>query len=112
MEIETIQADEKSVEQVIKEPEPVKVLVPIEKFVSKPRISPVKAVEDQKPLHAPQFKKNKTYKYCIYPGNYPAQLRNLMKARGNWTEVDQDNAIDDAQFIFRPVNFGPSVSIC
>jgi len=34
-----------------------------------------------------------------------------MKARGNWTEVDQDSAIEEAQFIFRPVNFGPSVSI-
>jgi hypothetical protein len=53
MENETILADEKSVECVMKEPEPVKVLVPIEKFVSKPRISPVKVVEDQKPLHAP-----------------------------------------------------------
>ena len=30
----------------MKEPDPIKVLVPIEKFVSKPRISPVKAVED------------------------------------------------------------------
>jgi hypothetical protein len=34
-----------------------------------------------------------------------------MKARGNWTEVSEDDAVEQANFIFRPVNFGHSVSI-
>ena len=69
---------EKSVEQVIKE-EPIKVLIPIEKFIcpSKIKSSPVK-VEEQKPVHSPTYKNNKTYKYCVYPGNYPANLRQVM----------------------------------
>ena len=34
IENETIHADEKSVENAIKDPEPIKVIVPIEKFIS------------------------------------------------------------------------------
>ena len=31
-----------------------------------------------------------------------------MRARGNWTEVEVDEAIEVCHFIFRPVNFGYS----
>jgi hypothetical protein len=66
--------------------------------------------DEQKPIQVPLYKQNRIYKYCVYPGNYPANLRKVMNARGNWVEVDQENATDQANFIFRPVNFGPSVS--
>lgn len=41
-------------------------------------------------------------------GNYPKTLINAIRARGNWSEVNDDDAIDMAHFLFRPVNFGPS----
>jgi len=41
-------------------------------------------------------------------GNYPKTLINVMQARGNWQEISDDDAINNANFIFRPVNFGPS----
>ena len=31
-----------------------------------------------------------------------------MKSRGNWVEVEQEEAIDHSHFLFRPVNFGHS----
>ena len=40
------------------------------------------------------------------PGNYPATLRAVMNARGNWQEVPQDDAIEQCNFVFRPVNYG------
>jgi hypothetical protein len=88
----------------------MKVQIPIQKFVMSPKSkSPVKS-EEPKPVHSPAYKNNRQYKYCVYPGNYPANLRKVMNDRGNWQEVDQETAIDVAHFIFRPVNFGQPVS--
>ena len=39
-------------------------------------------------------------------GNYPAALRKVMNERGNWTEIESDDAIDQANFLYRPVNYG------
>lgn len=41
-------------------------------------------------------------------GNYPATLRKVMQDRKNWTEVQPEDAIDNCNFLFRPVNFGYS----
>jgi hypothetical protein len=41
-------------------------------------------------------------------GNYPRTLIDTLRARGNWTEIDSDDAIDQSNFLFRPVNFGHS----
>ena len=64
----------------------------------------------EKPVATPKYKSNKSYKFCVYKGNYPATLRGVMKARGNWTEVSEDDACEQANFMFRPVNFGHPVS--
>jgi len=50
--------------------------------------------DNDKKVVSPRYKNNKTYKFCVYSGNYPATLRGAMKARGNWVEVSQDEACD------------------
>jgi hypothetical protein len=42
---------------------------------------------DSLPIAAPKYKNNKNFKFCVYPGNYPQSLRQVMKERGNWIEV-------------------------
>lgn len=56
----------------------------------------------------PKYRKNRCYKFCVMAGNYPKTLINTLRARGNWTEVSDEDAIDHAHFLFRPVNFGHS----
>lgn len=56
----------------------------------------------------PKYKKSRVNKYCVMAGNYPATLKAVMRARGNWSEIADDDAIEMAHFLFRPVNFGPS----
>ena len=41
-------------------------------------------------------------------GNYPKTFIAVLRARGNWAEVCPEDAIDVANFLFRPVNFGLS----
>ena len=73
---------------------------------------------------ASSFSNNQTYFFCVMPGNYPASMRTVMTKRGNWQEVrihhkviiseqvSQEEALDQCQYIWRPVNFGFSVSLC
>lgn len=47
-----------------------------------------------------------TYKYSVFKGNYPNQIRKAMARRKNWDEIDNEVAIDEAHFIWRAVNYG------
>jgi hypothetical protein len=45
----------------------------------------------------------------VLTGNYPQTIREMLKARGNWTEVeDEVEAIDSSHFMWRPCNYGSS----
>jgi hypothetical protein len=46
------------------------------------------------------------FKYLVLPGNFPNHIRQQIKARGNWEEVDNESdAIEYAHFIWRPTNY-------
>ena len=42
----------------------------------------------------PKYKNTKNYKFCVIAGNYPAALRKVMIERGNWAEIESEDAID------------------
>lgn len=56
---------------------------------------------------APKYSKSRIYKFCVMAGNYPKTLVHALKSRGNWSEISDEDAIDLAHFLFRPVNYGP-----
>ena len=66
-----------------------------EKWVEKPTPSSHKSVKNDigynstppEPEKPKRYPNDKTYKYCVFPGNYPATLRKVMESRQNWAEV-------------------------
>ena len=47
------------------------------------------------------------YKYIVLSGNYPQSVREVMKKRGNWTEIeDEAEALEKAHLMWRPCNYG------
>ena len=49
------------------------------------------------------------FKFIVLSGNYPSTPRNMMNARSNWKELeDEDEAIETAHMMWRPVNYGIS----
>lgn len=45
--------------------------------------------------------------YAVGRGNYPQQIVKQMEARGNWKQIPEEEAIENADFYWRPINFGP-----
>jgi hypothetical protein len=45
--------------------------------------------------------------YAVVPGNYPHHIIQAMEARGNWRQISEDIAVEEADFFWRPYNFGP-----
>ena len=42
----------------------------------------------------PVLKNNKTFNFSVGKGNYPNHIINGFLARGNWKQIDEDNAIE------------------
>ena len=70
-----------------------------------------------KPLYA----KGRVYKFSVYPENNPQVIREALLKRGNWKEVmplafqnsqiENDEAFEDAHFVWRPVGLSSAVSL-
>ena len=113
-------APEESVLEVItdiqetQEVSPIKFVSPSKKATFLGRINPShhdvnwKEEDELKIKVKPKYRNHRTYKFCVMTGNYPQTLRDTIRARGNWKEIGEDDAIDVAHFLFRPVNYGPS----
>jgi len=55
----------------------------------------------------PSDKTPDKYKYIVLSGNYPQSVREVMKKRGNWTEIeDEAEALEKAHLMWRPCNYG------
>lgn len=70
-------------------------------------MSPWRKEDEQKIIVKPKFKKDRVYKFHVKSGNYPQTLIDTLLARGNWSEVPEEQAVEKANFLFRPRNFGP-----
>jgi hypothetical protein len=47
------------------------------------------------------------YKFIVLTGNYPQSVREMLKVRANWKEVEDDTlAIESAHFMWKPCNYG------
>jgi hypothetical protein len=65
-----------------------------------------KPVQKPMPTQAPQPKaQTGTFTFSVSKGNYPNQIKQALKERGNWTEVKEDQAITHADFYWKGVNF-------
>ena len=51
-----------------------------------------------------QNKTIKRYTYAVGRGNFPNHIIQNLNARGNWTKVDEDVAIDTANFLWQQLN--------
>jgi hypothetical protein len=47
----------------------------------------------------------KEYTFAVGKGNYPNQIIDALQARGNWRIIPEDEAVDQADFYWRPINF-------
>lgn len=57
-------------------------------------------------LNSPIYTSVKKFKFIVLPGNFPNNVKPLIRARGNWEEMtDEDDAIEYANFIWRPTNY-------
>ena len=57
-------------------------------------------------LESPQSCKLRNFRYIVLPGNFPDHIRQQIRNRGNWQELeDEDEAIESAHFVWRPVNY-------
>lgn len=45
--------------------------------------------------------------FSVGKGNFPNQIIKQMEARGNWKLIPEDEAIENADFYWRPINLGP-----
>ena len=72
---------------------------------------------ETKPLYA----KGRVYKFSVYPENNPQGIRDALLKRGNWkevphahapytTQIENDEAFEDAHFVWRPVGLSSAVS--
>ncbi len=48
------------------------------------------------------------YKYVLLPGNHHQHIKRALQKRKNWVEVT-DSQINDAHFIWSPLNISPQV---
>jgi hypothetical protein len=47
------------------------------------------------------------FKFIVLSGNYPQSVREMLKVRMNWKEMEDENeAIEQAHFMWRPCNYG------
>lgn len=46
------------------------------------------------------------YLFSVGKGNFPNQIVKVMEQRGNWRLIEEDAAVEQADFYWRPTNFG------
>jgi len=46
-----------------------------------------------------------SFTFAVTKGNYPGQIRDALKERGNWSEVKEDVGITQADFFWKALNF-------
>jgi cobalamin biosynthesis Mg chelatase CobN len=44
--------------------------------------------------------------FAVSKGNYPCHIVNALNARGNWTQIGEEDAVELADFYWRQINFG------
>ena len=47
----------------------------------------------------------RSYTFATGKGNFPNHIIDALKARGNWSQIAEENAIDSAHFYWRQTNF-------
>ena len=48
---------------------------------------------------------NGEYCFAVGKGNYPNQIVRQLESRGCWKQISEDEAIQQADFYWRPINF-------
>ena len=43
--------------------------------------------------------------FAVGRGNYPNQIIDALALRGNWRQISEDDAVEQADFYWRPINF-------